>query len=164
MKEAMAFLGKTPVYAGLQAFEVSGNKEMADAEAATLENDYRGVVLFRYGTFVFASVQVKKKFSGKTIVTFKLQNRTDSNIDNIEIDFEGTGQVPKKGLQIPKGATSEVNGYKIALTGAQLLNLNQEIGFSVEVEKDPTSEISLEMPSNQIIQAKTIVLPCVYGN
>ena len=159
VKEATAFLGKTSVYAGLQAFEVSGNKEMADAEAAALENGSRGVVLFRYGTFVFASVQVKKKFSGKTSVTFKLQNRTDSNIDNIEIDFEGTGLVPKKGLRIPKGASSEVNANKIALTGAQLLNLNQEFEFSVEVVKAPASKVSAKMPSIKLSRQKRSFYP-----
>ena len=146
-----------PVYAGLQAYDVPGNKQIADAEKAAIENGSKGVVLFRYGSFSFASVQVTNSGDDKTLVTLELKNRDASHIDSIEIDFKGTGLNPTTVLQIPKGITTEVNKTIVSLTGGKILDRGQALNFSVEVEQDPAKSDSPKMPSIKFIRNRTSV-------
>jgi uncharacterized lipoprotein YddW (UPF0748 family) len=159
VKQGAAALGKTPVMAGLQAYDVPGNKQLEAAEEAAMTNGAGGVVYFRYGSFAFASMQVRD-VDGKTLVSLEVRNRTGSAIDNIEIDFKGTGLNPKSVMEVPTRVAPQVNGTKVSLEGDQLLGSNKSIVITVVSEKDLAKAVSVTPAINLSLQKRVFVPVC----
>lgn len=154
--------GKTAVYAGIQAYELKGSREISDTVRFVRESNADGVVLFRYGSFAFVSYKPEVTEDGQMTVTLKVINSSSQPVDRIEINFRGTGFVPEEERQVPEGFTFTIEENTLVVEGNRLLTgETAEIVVSGRKEFEPNREV---LPTVELTFRKRLHTPVYIAN
>jgi|GEM_PF-1245588 len=151
-----------PVYAGIQAYELTGSREMASAVRFARESKADGMVLFRYGSFAFVSYKPEATEDSQMTVTLKVINSSGQPVDRIEVNFRGTGIVPEEVLEVQEDFSFSVDENTLVVEGSRILTGDTvEIVVAGRKEYEPNQEV---LPSVELTFRKRLHTPVYIDN